>query len=77
VKLAFKLCLSRQPSDAEVQDVLALHEAHQATCRTDEKNAAAIVGEHQLPPGVTTAEAAAWIGVARALINLDEFITRD
>jgi hypothetical protein len=54
-----------------------LHEAHLATCRADEKAAAAIVGSQSLPPGVTTSDAAAWIGVARALINLDEFITRD
>jgi mono/diheme cytochrome c family protein len=76
-ELAFKLCLSRQPSDGELSDVLSLHEAHLATCRADEKAAAAIVGSQSLPPGVTTSDAAAWIGVARALINLDEFITRD
>jgi hypothetical protein len=69
--------LSRQPSDGELSDVLSLHEAHLATCRADEKAAAAIVGSQSLPPGVTTSDAAAWIGVARALINLDEFITRD
>lgn len=76
-ELAFKICLSRQPSDIELHDVLALHEAHLATCRADDKAAAQIVGSQTLPPGVTTAEAAAWIGVVRALINLDEFITRD
>jgi uncharacterized protein DUF1553/uncharacterized protein DUF1549/cytochrome c len=75
--LAFKLCLSRPPSDAELQDVLSLYQAHLATYRADEKAAAAIVGNQPLPQGVTTSDAAAWIGVARALINLDEFITRD
>ena len=30
-----------------------------------------------LPPGVETAEAAAWTGVARVLLNLDEVITRE
>jgi hypothetical protein len=74
---AFHLALSRDPSEEELADVLALHQAHLVTCRADEKASAAIVGIQQLPPGVTTADAAAWIGVARALINLDEFITRD
>jgi mono/diheme cytochrome c family protein len=74
---AFRLALSRDSSDAELADVLTLHQAHLATCRADDKASAAIVGKQQLPPGVTTADAAAWIGVARALINLDEFITRD
>ena len=74
---AFRLALSRDPSDEELADVLALHQVHLATCRADEKASATIVGTQQLPPGISTAEAAAWIGVARALINLDEFITRD
>ena len=74
---AFKVCLSREPSDEELHDVIALYEAHAATCRSDDKAAAQIVGDQPLPPGVSTADAAAWIGVARALINLDEFITRD
>ena len=74
---AFKVCLCREPSDEELADVLSLYDAHLATCRADDKAAAQIVGNQPLPPGVSTADAAAWIGVARALINLDEFITRD
>ncbi|HUE74963.1 MAG TPA: PSD1 and planctomycete cytochrome C domain-containing protein [Pirellulaceae bacterium] len=74
---AFKVCLSRAPSESELADVLALHQAHLTTCRANEKASAAIVGNQTLPPGISTADAAAWIGVARALINLDEFITRD
>jgi hypothetical protein len=74
---AFRLTVSRHPSDDELADVLALYQAQLAACRANEKAASAIVGKEPVPPGVTTAEAAAWIGVARALINLDEFITRD
>ena len=40
-------------------------------------NAAATLVGHQPHPGVSTAELASWISVARALINLDEFITRE
>ena len=76
-KQAFRLTLSREPNEDELADVQALYQAHLAACRADEKAAAAIVGSQHLPPGVTTADAAAWIGVARALITLDEFITRD
>ena len=77
VSFAFKVCLSREPTSEELHDVVALYEAQLATCRSDDKAAAQIVGNQPLPAGISTAEAAAWIGVARALINLDEFITRD
>jgi hypothetical protein len=36
-----------------------------------------LVGDGQVPAGTTPAELAAWVSVARLLINLDEFINRE
>ena len=30
-----------------------------------------------LPPGVSVAEVAAWVGTVRILMNFDEFVTRE
>ena len=37
---------------------------------------ARLVGAYETP-GVAKAEAAAWVGLARTLLNLDEFLTRE
>jgi hypothetical protein len=36
-----------------------------------------MVGEPALPDGCSVAEMAAWVGVGRTLLNLDEFIMRE
>ena len=38
--------------------------------------AAKLVGKHK-PEDVPAVAAAAWVGVARAVLNLDEFVTRE
>jgi len=40
------------------------------------KEAEKLVGAFK-PAKAKAADAAAWVGVARALLNLDEFVTRD
>jgi hypothetical protein len=72
----FLLCLSREPNGSEAErmnqlldEQRALYEA--APSLADE----ALAG--QLPPnGITPTDAAVWIGIARVLLNLDEFVTR-
>ena len=39
--------------------------------------AAEKVAPKELPKDVTTTEAAVWVAVARVILNLDEFITRE
>jgi hypothetical protein len=70
---AFVLCLSRHPSEAELADVLSLYHAARELAPADEA-AARIAGA---PPPPTGTDVAAWVSVARTLLNLDEFIVRE
>ena len=71
----FRRCTSRRPTDAEqrrLQDYLA-EQRH--TFGEDSQAASAVSGNdrEKAPP----AELAAWTALARVLLNLDEFITRE
>ena len=75
---AFRLCLSRSPSEAEAAGVKELYNAQLAFCTSDAKAAENLVGkELPQPGGVAVPELAAWVIVGRTLMNLDEFITRE
>ena len=74
VTYAFRLCLARPPSDAERQALTDLHGDLLAAARANAKEAARLAGTNV--PG-DPAEAAAWVALARALMNLDEFVTRE
>lgn len=71
--------LLRTPTEAEQQLVAALLEKHQRAYAADRAAAAEVVGVGQMPAdrSVNSAELAAWTSVARAILNLDEAITRD
>jgi hypothetical protein len=70
---AFFLCYARLPSDAERNAVASFRESQLASFRKDPVAAAEVA-----PKGATDpAEAASWTTVARALMNTDEFITRE
>ncbi len=72
---AFRLCLARDPSDAERDRLGSLLETSRAWYRANPDEAAALVGSH-LPEGLAPAETAAWTATVRVLLNLDEFLTR-
>lgn len=74
---AFRLCLSRHPDEEELTALLELLDRQQQLAADDPGAAIAIVGADPLPAGTDAVIAAAWIGVARTILNLDEFITRD
>ncbi len=76
---AFRLCLARAPSVEETRVLGQVHEEHRALYAADTTAAALLLGADtsSLPPSVAPAEAAAWVAVARTLLNLDEFITRE
>jgi hypothetical protein len=77
IEHAFRLCLARPPSRRE-RDVLGqVYDAHHGLYAAEEPRAAELLGAEAPPPGVNLAEAAAWVAVARTLLNLDEFITRE
>jgi mono/diheme cytochrome c family protein len=72
---AFELCLGRAPKSSERDRLASYFEAEKAAYRADAKAADAMlpaVLEH-----VPSEEGAAWVAVARVLLNLDEFITRE
>jgi len=75
LRRAFRLCLSREPSAAELDRLAAFLDSQRAGFAADAAAAKRAAGDHQ-PAGVDAPEAAAWTATARVLINLDEFITR-
>jgi hypothetical protein len=75
VRYAFRLCVAREPTPAELARLSRLLGDFRALCRARPEEAARLAG--QAKTGGDAAEAAAWVAVARALLNLDEFVTRE
>jgi hypothetical protein len=72
VTYLFRLCLVRPPTPDEVAAVSKFYETRRERFARDPKTAAAVAGA-----GDNAAERAAWTATARALLNLDEFVTRE
>jgi mono/diheme cytochrome c family protein len=73
----FRRTLTRPPADAELAAILAFYEAQQRRLATGALSAADLAGP--LPAGTPDPDPvarAAWTAVARALLNLDETVTR-
>ncbi|MCA9068336.1 MAG: DUF1553 domain-containing protein, partial [Planctomycetaceae bacterium] len=73
---AYHLAFSRDPSQAELDVMLPFIEQQQSQFQSDPK-AAATAAPDDCPKDVSPIEAATWVAVARVLLNLDEFITRE
>lgn len=73
---AFQICLSRTPADQELR-VLTQYLNEQRTWFNKSPHLAKQVAASDLPKEIEVAEAASWTAVARVLMNLDEFITRE
>lgn len=76
-KYAFTLCLGRSPVADELNEILSLYAAQLSVYGTNQSLAAGIIGKTKVPQNVAVEEVAAWTVVGRALLNLDEFITRE
>jgi hypothetical protein len=76
LRLAFRLCLAREPDDYETSRLLAFVQKQRAAWRAEAAGGqtGAVQGK---PASVPSADAAAWTALARVLLNLDEFITRE
>ena len=72
---AFELALSRKPNAHELDELAKYFDAQKALFEKDGK--AAALAAPYAPDGVSRADMAAWVGVSRVLMNLDEFITRE
>lgn len=83
VAYAFQICLSRPPTDWEAGKVEAYVEQQLQEFRRSPKDAKSFlqIGNALSQEGTLAdaelAEQAAWVATARALMNLDEFITRE
>src|SRR5262249_710872 len=73
---AFRLCLARPPTAKEREVLSGLHRDLTALARSGGKEVARLLGSDAIAVP-DRAEAAAWVALARALMNLDEFVTRE
>jgi hypothetical protein len=73
---AFRLCVGRHPSAAEQETLQGMYDEVLALCQANAKEAARLAGGTP-PQGASAAEAATWVTMARMLMNLDEFVTRE
>jgi hypothetical protein len=76
IKRAYELCLSRPPASHESVILQKFLKQQIVEFKADASAAIKAAGS-DLPEGADPAQSAAWNSVARALINLDEFITRE
>jgi hypothetical protein len=70
----FRACLSRFPSELEIGRLEGFLKAQRAGFQNDPQSAIQASGDVQ---GREPTQIAAWTAVARVLLNLDEFITRE
>jgi hypothetical protein len=75
IDYAFELCLSRKPSAGERERLIEYYERQKQVFSKDPKASENM--QPFRPQGVDPLDAAAWVGVSRVLLNLDEFITRE
>jgi hypothetical protein len=76
IRHAYRLSVGRDPSAAEQERLLGLLSSLQRDFAEDTREAARLAPAG-LPKNIPTTRAAAWTLVSRALLNLDEFITRE
>ncbi len=72
----FRFCLVRPPTSDELRTMSALLEDTRQHYRQHPQAASDFAGK-SLPSGMQASELAAWVAVARIIVNLDEFMTRE
>jgi hypothetical protein len=72
VAYLFRLCLVRPPTAEEVTRISKFYESQRPRFATDPDRADAVAGI-----GANAAERAAWTATARAILNLDEFVSKE
>ncbi|WP_020471999.1 DUF1553 domain-containing protein [Zavarzinella formosa] len=78
----FKLCMGREPSTAEAVRLVQLLKDTRELALENSAEAVKLLGSHKpamldVKSKNDVATAASWVLVARALLNLDEFVTRE
>ena len=82
VRYAFRLCVSRPPLPQEERALLKLLESAKQEFVKSAKDAAALAFSDPknpalVPRGASVSDLAAWTAVSRALLNLDETLTKE
>lgn len=77
LRFAFQLCLTRPPAEPEMQALSELLAARRATLRSSPQKAKEILSAAITVQEGDPVELAAWAGVTRAILNLDECINRE
>jgi hypothetical protein len=77
LKLAFRLCLAREPRPAEARRLLQYLAEQLEEFQAAPDDARAFLQAEPAEEGLDVAQRAAWTALARVLLNLDEFITRE
>ncbi len=76
-RFLFRRTLTRPPTEDELARILSFHAAQQQRLAAGELPPETLAGKSDAAPGSpSAAERAAWTAVARALLNLDETVTR-
>ena len=76
IKHAFEICLSREPTKAEMNRLIKLYDDELRLVLSRSESAAKILGEEVTPPDLA-AEKATLVALSRVIMNLDEFVTRN
>jgi len=76
IDYGYLLCFSRYPDEVERNELLNFLAQQRREFENSPEAATKIVGD-KVPEGVSVNETAAWTTLARVLMNLDEFITRE
>ncbi|NUM99536.1 MAG: DUF1549 domain-containing protein [Bryobacteraceae bacterium] len=77
VEHAFRLALARPPSPGERDRLIAFVQTEQRYFEANETEAADLAADPGMGRPRDLAPIAAWISASRALLNLDEFLTRE
>jgi hypothetical protein len=78
-KMAFRLCVARQPEAKELGSILNFYDAQKKRFENKEVDAAqvALPDPSKPPKDMDLPELAAWTTVSRVMLNLDETLTRE
>jgi mono/diheme cytochrome c family protein len=76
LQLGFRLCVGRVPTPEELDQLRELAREFRSAAAADPSSAARLAGEPK-PAETDLPDVAAEIAVARILLNLDEFVTRE
>ena len=71
-----RVCLGRDPDAIERTHLMTLYNRLKESAELDRDSVEKLIGDYA-PKETPVIEAAVWVAIARVLLNLDEFVTRE